>query len=262
MSTTGTTGVPAAIADYAAAVRRELGDLPKHDVDELTEGLDADLLEQFRESGTAPLESPQSYAEELRTAAGFAPAAASDTSSGGFRAWWQRTKTRLVQTLGSWPMARPVWRFLVQLRPVWWVLRAWIVYRVIMILWGSGESYYFLPRDVLAWALLIVLTVLSVRLSLKTLPSEHWPARIRTILNVVTALIAVAVVPTAISVINRPPGHEIYGPETGGPCTLFDGICHNGSVVGPFFVYGPDGTRLENVRFFTSDGSSIPIDLA
>lgn len=51
MSTTGTTGVPAAIADYAAAVRRELGDLPKHDVDELTEGLDADLLEQFRESG-------------------------------------------------------------------------------------------------------------------------------------------------------------------------------------------------------------------
>lgn len=159
-------------------------------------------------------------------------------------------------------MARPAWRFLVQLRPVWWVLRAWIVYRVIMILWGSGESYYFLPRDVLAWALLIVLTVLSVRLSLKTLPSEHWPARIRTILNVVTALIAVAVVPTAISVINRPPGHEIYGPETGGPCALYDGVCHNGSVVGPFFVYGPDGTRLENVRFFTNDGSSIPIDLA
>lgn len=261
MSTTGTTGVPAAIADYAAAVRRELGDLPKHDVDELTEGLDADLLEQFRESGTAPLESPASYAAELRTSAGLAPRTESRSGAvRGFTAVYREAVAKLRLAAERHPLVRATWDFLVLLRPLWWVVRAWTVYQIIASAWGSGVPRFVFPHGPLTWAFFILCVVLSVGWSTKVLRPGHWPARLRTITNVVTVVASLVTVPMAISVANSTEEYTGYVPA--GSCALYDGVCHNGSVVGPFFVYGPDGTRLENVRFFTNDGSSIPIDLA
>lgn len=40
---TGTTSVDPAIADFAARVRRSLDDLPEDEIEDLTEGLEADL---------------------------------------------------------------------------------------------------------------------------------------------------------------------------------------------------------------------------
>lgn len=262
MSTTGITGLPAVVADYAAAVRRELSDLPKHDVDELTEGLDADLLEQFRESGTAPSESPVSYAAELRTSAGLAPRAAGPSRAVlSLTAARREAATKLRLAAERYPLLRATWDFLVLLRPLWWVVRAWTVYQVIASVWGSGFPRYALPHDPLTWVFLILCVVLSVKWSTRTLRPGHWPARLRSIANAIIALAALLMVPSAIVMANTTEEYTGYAPG-GGPCALYDGVCHNGSVVGPFFVYGPDGTRLENVRFFTSDGSSIPIDLA
>ncbi|MEZ2370512.1 hypothetical protein [Arthrobacter sp. RCC_34] len=262
MSTTGITGVPAVIADYAAAVRRELGDLPKQDVDELTEGLDADLLEQFRESGTAPSESPVSYAAELRTSAGLAPRTESRSGAArGLTAIYRETVTKLRLAADRYPLLRATCDFLVLLRPLWWVVRAWTVYQIIASAWGSGVPRFVFPHGPLTWAFFILCVVLSVSWSTRVLRPGHWPARLRTITNVVTVIASLLTVPMAISVANSTEEYTGYIPA-GGSCTLYDGVCHNGSVVGPFFVYGPDGTRLENVRFFTTDGSSIPIDLA
>ncbi|MFJ3956224.1 hypothetical protein [Arthrobacter sp. NPDC090010] len=262
MSTTGITGMPAAIADYAAAVRRELGDLPKHDVDELTEGLDADLLEQFRESGTPPLESPAAYAAELRTSAGFGPRTASRSGAArGLTAAYREAVTKLRLAADRYPLLRAAWDFLVLLRPLWWVVRAWTVYQIFASAWGSGVPRFVFPHGPLTWAFFILCVVLSVSWSTRVLRPGQWPARLRTITNVVTVAASLVMVPLAIAVANSTEAYTGYTPP-GGPCTVYDGVCHNGSVVGPLFVYGPDGSRLENVRFFSYDGSTVPVDLA
>ncbi len=70
---------------YATAVRRQLDDLAPDVVEELTGGLEADLLDQAAES-TDPLAGrlgdPAGYAAELRAAAGLAPRTAPPRSPG------------------------------------------------------------------------------------------------------------------------------------------------------------------------------------
>jgi len=262
MSTTGTTGTPAAISDYATSVRRELGDLPKHDVEELTEGLDADLLEQFRESGTVPHESPAAYAAELRTSAGLAPRPEGRSRSAlSLSASYREALARLRDAADRYPALRATWDFLVLLRPLWWVVRAWTVYQLFATAWGSGIPQFIFPHGPLTWAFFILCVVLSVSWSTRALRPGHWPARLRTVVNVGAVLASLVMVPSAITVANSTAVYTGYT-SPGGPCALYDGVCHNGSVVGPLFVYGPDGARLENVRFFTYDGSTVPVDLA
>jgi len=262
MSTTGTTDIPVAISDYAAAVRRELSDLPKHDVDELTEGLDADLLEQFRESGTVPHESPAAYAAELRTSAGLAPRPEGRSHTAlSLSASYREALTRLRDAADRHPALRAMWDFLVLLRPLWWVVRAWTVYQIFATAWGSGVPRFVFPHGPLTWAFFILCVVLSVSWSTKVLRPGHWPARLRTIVNVGAVLASLVMVPMAIAVANSTQEYTGYTTPNG-PCTVYDGVCHNGSVVGPLFVYGPDGSRLENVRFFSYDGSTVPVDLA
>ncbi|GAA3618916.1 hypothetical protein GCM10022223_39650 [Kineosporia mesophila] len=63
------------IADYLAAVRTALADLPADEVDELTGGLEADLAESLAENGS-PVEvfgPPEAYAAELRSAGAGGP---------------------------------------------------------------------------------------------------------------------------------------------------------------------------------------------
>ncbi|TFD05650.1 hypothetical protein E3T29_13490, partial [Cryobacterium sp. TMT1-66-1] len=76
MSETATT--PQSIRDFALAVRAALNDLPADDVDDLTDGLEADLTEQAADvdagDAAAPgfdLGDPVAYADELRGAAGL-----------------------------------------------------------------------------------------------------------------------------------------------------------------------------------------------
>ena len=61
--------------EFAAKVREALSDLPPDELDELTDGLEADLAERAEESGLE-LGDPSAYAEELRAAAGYPPRSA------------------------------------------------------------------------------------------------------------------------------------------------------------------------------------------
>lgn len=71
MTRTSTTTNAQVIA-FAAAVREALNDLPAEDVDELVDGLEADLTERAAD-GDADFEfgDPDLYAAELRSAAGL-----------------------------------------------------------------------------------------------------------------------------------------------------------------------------------------------
>ena len=74
------------VAYYATQVRAQLTDLSAQVIDDLTDGLEADLMDTMQEtrggepSGDLTLNGlierfgqPKSYAHELRTAAGFEP---------------------------------------------------------------------------------------------------------------------------------------------------------------------------------------------
>ena len=59
------------IAAFAAAVRDALADLPRGEVDELTDGLEADLTDRSLEPDAPDLGDALAYADELRLAAGL-----------------------------------------------------------------------------------------------------------------------------------------------------------------------------------------------
>lgn len=52
-ATASTSTASAAIRDFAAAVREQLSDLPADDIDDLTDGLEADLTEQAADAAAA-----------------------------------------------------------------------------------------------------------------------------------------------------------------------------------------------------------------
>ena len=59
------------IVTFAEGVRAALADLPAEEVDDLTEGLEADLAESLAEDLRRTLPDPVAYAAELRLAAGL-----------------------------------------------------------------------------------------------------------------------------------------------------------------------------------------------
>ena len=76
------------VAEYARTVRAALDDLPADTLDDLTDGLEADLLDALADTEAGPVDAAQSledvttqfgparvYADELRAAAGLAPRA-------------------------------------------------------------------------------------------------------------------------------------------------------------------------------------------
>jgi hypothetical protein len=116
----------AEIAEFLSAVRAALDDLPDGVIDELADGLAADLAETRAERGEPLVRvvgSPQAYATELRAAAGLPPR--TEPPREAPRPLGQRIADA-VRPLTEVPVVRPVWRLLVELRPAWWVLRAYI----------------------------------------------------------------------------------------------------------------------------------------
>src|SRR5690554_6615777 len=180
------------IAAYATQVRAHLADLEPDVVEDLTDGLEADLTEALADAapaglsgtdvpdGAAPTErdeltsrfgTPAEYAGELRSAAGL-PAAGP-----GRREWRTRVSLRnalldvlapLPENLQRWaatPWGVQVAGFFRSLAPVWWVLRAWVLasYFGGLIL-RPNEYFVFFPEDRPALVLAIVaLAVVSVQ---------------------------------------------------------------------------------------------------
>src|ERR1700709_2176140 len=59
------------VDDFARAVRAALADLPADEVDDLTDGLEADLAERAADEESPDFGDPTDYANELRSAAGL-----------------------------------------------------------------------------------------------------------------------------------------------------------------------------------------------
>lgn len=152
------------VTAYAAAVRAHLDDLPPEQLEDLTDGLEADLAEALEDplapaaAGDHVLDLTRrfgpaaAYADELRAAAGVSP------RSGGRRrrlvalrdgvvAVHRRatgSARRVVAPLLAVPLVRWLVDQAVAMRPLWWVVRGWAVYVIVVgisTVWWSGSSF-------------------------------------------------------------------------------------------------------------------------
>ena len=247
-----TTTVSTEITQFAQRVRAELADLPEDDLEDLTDGLEADLAESLDEDSTRELPDPVAYALELRTAAGLPPL----TQPGqGFRgairgmtSGLRATGHQMAESLRGNPMTAGMLGFAEALRPTWWVLRAWVAYWLLAAFFGSEAG---LAPSGFWWLVLAALIVVSVQFG-----RGRWRAKgVPTLLVVGNVLAAIVVVPVLASASSWSGPSEIS--VTSGPMLNGTGATLDGSPVTNFFAYGEDGKMLTGVQLFDQDGRPV-----
>ena len=115
------------IQAFAEAVRAELADLPKREIQDLTDGLEADLAEKLSEEGVDFANvSAADYAAELRAAAGVAPKTPRRKAF---------SSKALIQNTEDWfrktALGTGILEFGISIRPVWWVLRVVVMFVIL-----------------------------------------------------------------------------------------------------------------------------------
>ncbi|NTW39421.1 MAG: hypothetical protein HGA44_05960 [Cellulomonadaceae bacterium] len=188
------------VAAYAAAVRSHLADLPAEQLEDLTDGLEADLAEALEDVaasvggavgaageatdgnvGSARLDLTErfgpaaEYAAELRAAAGLGAAAARPIRP---HRWLQTARSTAVgvverarrdverlTTARWWPAVAAL---VEALRPLWWLMRgwAWFVIALVLVRYASMDApstlSRFVPRSLAGWLVLAVAVGVSI----------------------------------------------------------------------------------------------------
>ena len=252
------------VAGYAAAVRRALAGLGPEQIEDLTDGLEADLAEAMADEATAgrgadPVTrfgTPEEYAAELGAAAGLEPPAAKgrrhlipEDVRHPIRAlrWYGRTVLQALRRRAWWP---PVERFLVAIRPAWWVLRGWVVYQIPRQV--VGASHEVLPHGIVQWVCLLVLVVASVqwgRGSWRVRRGWRWlPATV----SVVAAVVAM---PMLVAVAEGSTQYVYQDVPVADPPA--NGVFVDGMQVSNLFVYDSAGNPLSGVQIYDDRGSPV-----
>lgn len=261
MSDTATT--TQSIRDFALAVRTALSDLPTDDVDELTDGLEADLTEQAADveaaDSAAPdfeLDDPVAYADELRRAAGL-PVRGTDAPARV--PWLRRQRTRVgalragaTRRIRSSAAGSQLLDFMLVLRPLWWVLRGWVVYAVAAALLGGAIST--VPTDPLRWLVLTAFVVLSVQWGRGRWLPWRWLPGFRTVVSVCTVL----VLPMVLLITANQTGAQNSAYVDYNPYPA-PGLMQNGEQVTNLFAYDADGQPLTDVQLFDQDGRALNV---
>lgn len=175
------------VSYYATQVRGFLKGLGQDTVEELTGGLEADLIEAMNESDSdkktedytlddliARFGSPKAYAQELCESAGVSwpeqsdQPAATPTGNRTRRSPFGRLKaslknsvasvTQVVSNTASKPNVNEI---LQDVKPVWWFLRAWLVYGAVVTV-SDGQGQTPIPREFAYVLLFVVIFAASV----------------------------------------------------------------------------------------------------
>jgi hypothetical protein len=247
-----TTTVPAAISLFAQQVRAELADLSADDLEDLTDGLEADLAESLAENPGRSLSDPVAYALELRTAAGLPlhqePGRGVRGAVRGMASGLRATAQQMGESLRGNPVTAGALDFAVSLRPFWWVLRAWVAYQLLAVFTPPTRA---LPHNLGAWIVLAVLIVISVQWGRDRWRRWGWLAGLVVVGNVVAAILVVPFLASTSSTAE---------PET---TTLMvaqakdKGVTLDGKPVSNIFAYGADGKALKDVQLFDQSGHPL-----
>jgi hypothetical protein len=256
---------------FLARVRHELADLDPQEVEEITDGLEADLTELVADRGSSALGSPVEYAAELRAAAGLAvdgrPAGRSRRQQArvAVEEFLDGAHARFDALVALLPGdQRPL---LAWLRPLWWVARAWIavVAGVGVLKDAAGYSNAYYVPDVVApvrgfgWPVLLVAVVISVQIGRGRIwPGDHRGTGGRIVLLALNVL-ALALIPVALASVRNEPD---YVPRSSSVAAA--GPVHQGLVIGSrqvtnIYPYDASGRPLVGVQLFDQDGQPIEV---
>lgn len=271
------------VAAYANQVRVHLADLGPEQVEDLTDGLEADLVEALEDTGaqtvaptalerldtggptsiidlTSRFGEPQDYAAELRAAAGLPAAAATGAPRGlsdRLRAGLGGLRERacaLDERIAAHPGWSAVRAFLVALRPLWWVARGWMVFAMGAAVFGWAGSGVW-PPSLPAQLLLLALVVVSVQYGRGVWRPRGGLAWTGTAVSVVAAVLLLP-----FAAVAAEQGREVYVYTE--PEPVADGVYLDGASVANLFVYGADGQLIPSAQIVDDQGRSVRLDRA
>jgi hypothetical protein len=248
---TTATRLPATeVATFAGAVRTALADLPPDELDELTDGLEADLAERLEESpdAAAGLGDPLAYAEELRAAAGYPPRSArshlGDTLP-NLRTLPQELRRRWGAQLAKHAWLRSVVEFFVALRPVWWVLRGIAAYAVLAWFLGfAGQAF---------WLIGAALVVLSVQVGRGRMLTRAWVRWVTRVVSAIAIIAAPFLIGGALTTWNNA---QYAGSYYEGP-SYQPGLNRSGQQIDNIFAYDAEGNPIDEVQLFDQNGDPL-----
>jgi len=171
------------VESYVERVRSSLGDLDDSTSDELTEGLTADLTDLVADRGMDALPEPEDYADELRAAAGLPPRAAQARHPRRLAARTESALDRVRQA--AWRAVdsratRVVASYVLELRPVWWCVRAQVAFWFWQTAIGGQNAITLTPTrnalDLMVWTVLVFLSIGIGRVARRrpTLSTRLW----------------------------------------------------------------------------------------
>ena len=260
-------------ATYASAVRDALADLPPTEREEVCEDLDgylADVMEELGEDAPAGallarLGPPEAYAAELRAAAGYPSATDTDALARprppGLLALARLRARAAGSAVVGWVEGLPGGVALVtllrELRPAWWVARAWIIVLALDWVFGGGPRAPFpsaFGAGQLGGFLLVVLAIAGSvwlgRRASRSRPVRLWSLPVN-VLAVLALLPMTSELSNAVEERNRGGYAEVvYMPS--GELTHEDG-----APIRNIYPFDSAGTPLSGVYLFDQDGRRI-----
>lgn len=247
---TSTTESP--VDDFARAVRAALADLPPDEVDDLTDGLEADLAERAADQDSPEFGDAAAYAQELRTAAGLPPRASRSigAADGGLVGAWLDV-VRGLREFAARPLVLRAIEFFVSLRPVWWVIRGCLFYCVVTWVF-HGPVLELTP---LTFVIGVVTLVASVQFGRGRWLPRPWMRRALLGVNVVLVLC----VPIAFLAATEIFGSAVDDAYASGQSVAStpDGLSYEGHPITNIFAYDASGVALTNVQLFDQHGNPL-----
>ena len=247
------------------AVRLALADLPPDEVDELTDGLEADLDERAQDEATPVFGDPLAYANELRAAAGL-PARSNrrPRTGGGLSAAWRSARDAL-NGFAAHPNVARVVAFFLALRPLWWIVRAWVFYGILTWLL-SGLAVWLLGAPSLRINALQLTPVTFVVGALSLISSvqfgrgkwmpRKWMRKALLVTNILLVVGSPLIVSATTSAWNSA-YESAYNSGQRNGVNQYDGLNYDGRQVTNIFAFDASGNALTQVQLYDQNGRPL-----
>lgn len=242
-----------AVTVFAASVRSALADLSAEELDDLTDGLEADLTERLDDADGAELGDPAEYAEELRTAAGLPRRAVRRSGIAAEFAELRKAPGAVAREFREFVARTPALgrlaELLVTLRPVWWVFRAAAVTALAALFIGEA------PVNGLSVVFGITALIVSVQFGRGRWLPFAWMRALLLAVNIILVIATPFVVVGWATQLNNATYAQQYAESI--PDQSSDGLTLNGNPVSNIFAYDAEGNPLTEVQLFDQDGKPL-----
>lgn len=243
------------VATYAAAVRAALAPLPESERESLLEDLEDHLAEVASESD-APLQErlgkPEDYAAELRSAYAGGPSGTTRR-----RLFPDRLRALISSATGT-RSYREVRAMLPELRPGWWVLRAYLAVLVLSFFFKGGHNLRPIPNPFSSFGMVQILAtaaaiVISVRLGRRGAPARMGGRWAALAVNVAIALLTVPVLASMST--SHPYADSIVYSSDPYPSGVAAGYFYPGFT--NIYPYTKDGKPLKDILLYDQNGRPL-----